>query len=108
MVDRALKGRDVLSVPKVTLIIRDFVKLQEFPELLLERSFPMVFLLALDIGNYRRRGGLAYRECAISTLPVKPAELRPPDLNPFDELVFTVSATLATVNVRESPKNKWT
>lgn len=26
----------------------------------------------------------------------------------FDELVFTVSATLATVNVRESPKNKWT
>lgn len=74
MVDRALKGRDVLSVPKVTLIIRDFVKLQEFPELLLERSFPMVFLLALD----------------------------------FDELVFTVSATLATVNVRESPKNKWT
>src|SRR5690348_17324260 len=68
-------GRYV-SIPAIAFVVLDIVGLEECPELVLERSHPVMLTLVANVGLNLIDLGPAHREGAIACLPEKFAESR--------------------------------
>ena len=82
------------SPPQVTLIVVDFVFLQQLQILFLKSLLPVMFALVPDVFNNIRNLGLANCEPAVAVLPFKATQLGKLFVNPLRRIAFQILGDL--------------
>jgi hypothetical protein len=83
-------NQPVASIPNIPFIEGDLVSLQKSPVFLLERFFPMMFLLIRDIFTDGWHVGFGDGERAVTCLPRESVEFTALRLDPFGRRLFNI------------------